>query len=189
MTEGGDGGNVISNYTDDEMSAYLEKLRKSKLESNFKHSEESKKIMSEKAEGRVVKNDTIKKISETIKSKIESGEFRPNTIGLKRGQDLGFKHSEESIEKIRKFRKNKNYEDLYGIEKSEAIKSKKSELWIGKKNPNYRDVNRDELLDLLKNGMQTKQIAILYDVTEQTIINKCKKFFNKKPQDIRDGNY
>lgn len=189
MTDGGDGGNVISNYTDEQRLIYSQKLKKSKLESNFNHSEESKKIMSEKATGRILTEETRNKISDTVKMKIESGEFKPNTTGLKNGQTIGFKHSVESREKIRKSKENKTYDEIYGTERSKLIKEKKSNDWIGEKNPNYQDVNGEELLSHLKNGMQTRQIAILYNVTEQTIINKCRKFFNKKPQEIRDGKY
>lgn len=189
MTDGGDGGNVISKYTDEQRLIYSQKLKKSKLESNFNHSEESKKIMSRKATGRILTEETRNKISDTVRMKIESGEFKPNTTGLKNGQTIGFKHSVESREKIRKSKENKTYDEIYGTERSKLIKEKKSNDWIGEKNPNYQDVNREELLNHLKNGMQTRQIAILYNVTEQTIINKCRKFFNKKPQEIRDGKY
>lgn len=187
MTPGGDGGNTISHYNEIQMSEYLGKLKKLRSGSNFKHTEETKKIMSEEATGRKLSEETKNKISEKIKSKINSGEYKPNISGLKKGQLGKFKHSEASRKKISDCRKNKTYDEIYGGKKSILIKNKHSEAWMGSKNPNYQHIEKDDLFNHLKNGMQTKKLACLYGVTEQTIINKCKKFFNKKPQEIRDG--
>jgi len=110
------------------------------------------------------KCDSIKKkISNTLKNKIKSGEIKPNTNGLRPHIKGNFNHTDETKEKIRNFRLNKTYDDLYGVEKSKQIKEKKKLLMCGENNPNYKtDMSYDEkliLLTELKNELKLSDIS------------------------------
>jgi group I intron endonuclease len=183
MTLGGDGGNTISAFTEDRLLDYKKKLSESIK--GYKHSEKTKLRLSEMKTG-IIMDDSIKeKISKTIKDRIISGEFTPNTSGLIKGQKIGFKHTDSSKEKISKKRSGKKYEEIYGDELAKDLKRKKSENWKGEKNPNFKNICKEDLYEMLINGTSTKDLALKYNVTEQTIINKSKKFFNNNPEEIR----
>jgi hypothetical protein len=183
MTLGGDGGNTISAFTEDRLLDYKKKLSESIK--GYKHSEETKLRLSEIKTG-IIMDDSIKeKISKTIKDRIISGEFTPNTSGLIKGQKIGFKHTDSSKEKISKKKSGKKYEEIYGDELAKDLKRRKSEHWDAEKNPNFKNICSEDLYEMLFNGASTKDLALKYNVTEQTIINKSKKFFNNNPDEIR----
>lgn len=183
MTLGGDGGNTISAFTEDRLLDYKKKLSESIR--GYKHSEETKLRLSEMKTG-IIMDDLIKeKISKTIKDRIISGEFTPNTSGLMNGQKIGFKHTDLAKEKMSKKRSGKKYEEIYGDELAKDLKKRKSENWEGEKNPNFKNICREDLYEMLIKGTSTRDLSLKYNVTEQTIINKSKKFFNNNPEEIR----
>ena len=64
---------------------------------------------------------------------------------------LGKTHTDEAREKISLARMGKNYEEIYGSEKSIEIKQKLSSAWSGDKNPNYiEDLSIDDEIKLIK---------------------------------------
>jgi len=183
MTLGGDGGNTISGFSEDRMVEYKKKLSESIR--GYKHSEETKMRLSEIRKGSTLEDSVKEKISMTLKDKISSGEFKPDTSGLMRGQKIGFEHKDSTKKKMSNNRKGKKYEEIYGEELARDLRMRKSNNWIGEKNPNFKNIMIDELYDMLVAGTSTRDLAIKYNVTEQTIINKSKKFFNNKPEEIR----
>lgn len=183
MTVGGDGGNTISGFSENKLLEYKKKLSESIR--GYNHSDDTKKMLSVLKTGTIMDDSTKEKISKTIKDRIKTGEFIPNTSGLIKGQKIGFKHSEESKERISKRRKGKKYDEIYGSELAEDLKKRKSDNWLDEKNPNFKNICKEDLYKLLLNGESTRNLALRYNVTEQTIINKSKKFFNKNPQEIR----
>lgn len=183
MTLGGDGGNTISGFSEDKLLDYKKKLSESI--SGYNHSEETKKTLSIMKIGAVMENSTKEKISKTLKDLIREGKFTPDTSGIMKGQKIGFKHTDLAKKKISEGRKGKKYEEVYGEELANDLKRKKSENWRDEKNPNFKNICREDLYELLLSGESTRNLAIKYNVTEQTIINKSKKFFNNKPEEIR----
>jgi len=141
--------------------------------------------LSEIRKGSTLEDSVKEKISMTLKDKISSGEFKPDTSGLMRGQKIGFEHKDSTKKKMSNNRKGKKYEEIYGEELARDLRMRKSNNWIGEKNPNFKNIMIDELYDMLVAGTSTRDLAIKYNVTEQTIINKSKKFFNNKPEEIR----
>jgi group I intron endonuclease len=195
MTYGGDGGDTISGYNEDFKKLLYEKqlisrektlLEKYGVKSPSKIPEVAKKI-SNSSKGKITKEDTRKKISSTLKNKIEEGSFIPNTIGLKKGQDIGFKHSDESKKKMSSYRKGKKYEDLYGKEEAETIKNKKKIQMSREKNPLYLNIEKNELIKKIKELPYLKDVASYFSTSSQTISNKCKEHFNKKYTELKNG--
>jgi group I intron endonuclease len=105
------------------------------------------------------------KISNTLKNKIKNGEIKPNIKGLRPHITGDFKHTDETKEKIRNFRLDKTYDDLYGVEKAKQIKEKKKLLMSGENNPNYKvDMSYNEKLILLT---ELKNELKLFDISKK----------------------
>jgi len=144
MTSGGDGGNTLEKWTQEEKEKLWKKQASKRIGS--KRSPESRAKMSEKAKNRILSHETRKKISQTRKLK---GLFPPEETRWKKGQIGAFKgkkHSQYSKSLISKARSGKTYEDLLGNEKAQKRKQELSKNWNNNKNPNYVDFN-----DNLKN--------------------------------------
>jgi len=94
LTEGGDGGDTISNHP----------LGANKGEKNGSKRPEVRKIISEKAIGRKRSPESIRKQSESAKGK-KKGPMKEKTKELLRQANLGKKQSKETIEKRLKTRK------------------------------------------------------------------------------------
>jgi group I intron endonuclease len=197
MTNGGDGGNTISGYSDDDKKILYSKqliarqktlMEKYGVISPSQIPEVAKKI-SESSKGKVIKEDTKKKISNTIKNKIIDGSFIPNTEGIKKGQSIGFKHTEKSREKMSSARKGKKYEDIYGEDLASAIKNKKKLNWTGEKNPLYVNIDKEELLKKIKELTYMKDVALYFSTSVKTIGNKCIEHFNKKYTELKNGEF
>jgi group I intron endonuclease len=186
MTFGGDGGNTISNFTEERRKEYLDKLTKSLTGRKF--SEEVKKKMSDSKKGSTLSEETRKKISKTTKDRIKNGTITINTSGLWKGQKIGFKHSEEAKEKISFASKGKKYEDIYGEELAKEKKERKSLQYRGENNPLYRKIDKNELLKKIKELPYLKDVAVYFLTSPQTISNKCKEYFNKKYTELKNGN-
>lgn len=197
MTYGGDGGNTLSGYSEEDKkimySKQLEKRQKTLMEKYGVKSPSQIPGVIEKIresnKGRVTKEESKKKISNTIKEKIKDGSFIPNTEGIKKGQAIGFKHTDESKEKMSSYRKGKKYEDIYGPELTEKIKNKKKIQMSGEKNPLYVNIEKDELIRKIKELPYLKDVASYFSTSSQTIINKCKKYFNKKYTELKNGEF
>lgn len=187
MTFGGDGGNTISGFSEERRKEYSEKL--SMIRKGFKHSLESKIKMSENSKGKKLTEESRNKISNTLRKKIEEKLFIPDTSGLKKGQDFGFKHTKKSKEKMSLSRKGKKYEDIYGGDLASEIKNKKKLNWAGEKNPLYVNIDKEELLKKIKELPYMKDVASYFSTSVQTIGNKCIEHFNKKYKELKNGEF
>ena len=97
LTNGGDGSNnvIVSQETRDKIS---------KIHTGSKRSEETKKLMSEKAKLRIFSEETRNKMSESAKNKVFTEEHKNKLYSNKDGENNGMfgkTHSEETREKIR----------------------------------------------------------------------------------------
>lgn len=62
-----------------------------------------------------------------------------------------------------------------------------SERISGKNNINYKEVDKKELLNLILSGEKVIDIAKQFNVTKQTIFNKCKEYFGtKKTREVKE---
>lgn len=146
MTWGGDGGNTISEWSDERKKILYEKQKKNRektlLEKYGVNSptkiESVKNKISESHKGKSLTQEHKNSISETIKNKLKSGEFVPNKSGLRPHIKGEFKHTEETKKKIGEFRFGKKYENIFNEEMVKKLKENKSKNWKGIKNPNYK---------------------------------------------------
>lgn len=97
LTNGGDGSNnvIVSQETRNKIS---------KSHTGSKRSEETKKLMSEKAKLRIISKETKNKMSESAKKKIFTEDHKKKLYSNKDGENNGMfgkTHSEETREKIR----------------------------------------------------------------------------------------
>ena len=60
-------------------------------------------------------------------------------------------------------------------DQTSVIKEKRRQNWIGQGNPNYKGVNTDDIIQLIKSGYQNKQIAEMLDISTTTIWSKLKE--------------
>lgn len=191
MTEGGEGGNTwIKNPHKILTSQRISLANKGrKRDAEFK---EKCRIISL---NRPPMSDEIKlKISKTRKERINNGEITFDYEFFMKGKfgELHpfYKkhHNQETKDKLSEFRTNKTYEELYGKQKTSEIKKKKSDNFKGNKNINYVEIDIEELVALVKMGLNCKVIAKHFNVTRQTIINKFKKEFNMTFTEYRKKN-
>lgn len=111
-----------------------------------KHSEEARKKISESKKGKSMEEiygiDESKELKErwskTRKEKLKSGEIIPWNKGLTKETSERVRKNVEHTLYFYNSRKNKTYEEMYGIEKAQKIKKKKKGKNSGKNNGNYK---------------------------------------------------
>ncbi len=84
MTKGGDGGNTLESWTDEEKQKLWSEQGKKRTGKS--RSESTKKLLSEIFKGRIISEEQRKKISDTLKQKYKSGEIKAVTP-INYGQD------------------------------------------------------------------------------------------------------
>lgn len=182
MTNGGDGGYTLSEWSDDDkekLYSQQKQNRKKTLMDRYGVDHQSKlewvkeKISSSHI-GKTLSEEHKKKVSETISKKIKSGEFTPNTIGLSPHKKGEFKHSNDSKEKISKVRLGKKYEEMFNTDTVTKLKEFHRESFTGQNNPLYvENLNIDEQKEFIKFLIDNKTISF------------CETYFNKSQFKLR----
>lgn len=113
--------------------------------------------------------------SKILKEKIDSGEFIPNTSGLKSHIAGEFHHSLETRQRLSEFRSGKSYEELMGSEKAIIVKRNKSERQLGENNSFYLKINMQFVKTQLDFGKTLTQIAMELNTNRGTLSYKFKK--------------
>lgn len=180
MTKGGDGG---------VMSPEVRK-RISEKKKGQKHTEESKRKISESNKNKKYgppSNDTKEKISKSLKNKWQNDiEYREimteiNKNKAKSGKDhhmYGKHHTDDAKRKIREKGK--------GRVNSEKQKLIAKELFTGKTNPNYKNIDLEEVIRLIKEEKLTiKEIANLFNITKEGLYYKIKAETGKSITEVR----
>jgi group I intron endonuclease len=182
-TEGGTGTAGLNKAILKEMGLKVSKSLKGRKLSK----EHSKKIgLAQK--GKIISLEQRKKISETLKRKYKSGELisKPSYVrGNKHGM-YGKTHTKEARKKISEARTGKTYEELFGLEKAKELKEKKK-LNTGAKNPFYKNVDLNFVIDKLKEGFYLKDISKMLSVARRTILYKFKKEYGITLQQYIDS--
>lgn len=175
MNDGGTGGK--------QSTEIIEKIAAKRR--GTKSSEETKKKQSEAAKGKIKTKEHLENISKALTGIKRSEETKRKISLVTKGRISPMKdkhHSEETRERLSKVRSGKPLEEIIGLEAANKIKEISRKRFI-ENNPNYKEVNEEELKNLLLRGLYLEDIAHHFNVTRQTIINKIKKYWNVKGAD------
>lgn len=190
MTKGGTGGDVISSHPnrDEIVKKISDKNRGKKRTLEQKMKMSSSKI--EYYKNNKVSEATRLKMSNAVKRRIQDGSFK-GFIHRKTGKEhpfYGKRHSIESRKKMSDFRKGKSYEQIMGVEKATSLKALRSEKWLGNLNPSYKDIDKEELKEMVDKGYSNIELAEYFLVSRQTISSKFKSFFGMTLTEYRKIN-
>lgn len=153
MTIGGDGGNTLIKWSEQDKIDLYKRQAESRL--GQKRTTEQKETMSVAAKVRESKKTPEEKklISEKMSTTCKERGIRPPDYTMyKKGEKSGFsgnKHSEDTKKKISMARLGKTYEEIMGEEKAKTLKLKKSEYMKTTNNPNYVEFTVDDKLKIL----------------------------------------
>ena len=115
--------------------------------------------------------DQREKISQTMKAKCLSGEIVPPPIP--HYDRTGEHHTPEARKKMSDARVGKSYEEIFG-DKAEEVKEKAGQRWLGEKNPRYKNVSTEQIVDLIKRGFSNKDVALQLHIKPQTVWARLK---------------
>lgn len=135
MTDGGDGGYTLINWSEDKKQELYRKQAEKRKGQHY-HTIESKKILSDLHIGNKLSTETKIKISNTNKRK---GIKPPINIMIGENHPMYNKtHTIEAREKISKSKKGKTWEELFGIEYAQK---KRQMMKKRMKGNNYANIN------------------------------------------------
>lgn len=213
MTEGGGGGYTIEFWDEERKKELYLKQAEKRRGKTRKWSEEERKahILREKSKTPETKKAISDKISNTLKEKYESGDIEVNVPAPKFGKD-NWNYTEVDIDEVLRLIKLQwRMEDIaqkfnttratigsklkaetdktftewrkeYGIKRAFCkVPSPK----YGKDNWNYKEVDIDEVLDLIKLHWSMKDIAQKFNTRRSTIASKLKETTGKTFTDWR----
>ena len=139
----------------------------------YKHSEETRRKISEANKGKTLSEEARRKISEANKGKPLSEEHRRKIGEARKGK----KHSEESRRKMSEAQKGKKH--------SEETRRKISEAQIGCKN-HSAVLNREQVIEIRRSYLEENiiqiELARMYGVSRQTISNVLYKNYSDVPE-------
>ena len=169
MTAGGDGGNTLAAWSEDDKRVLYEQQANSRR--GKKRSEETKQKISKSHMGKTIPLEQRKRQSETAKYRKVAP---PEEYWSKKGCEGFFKgkqHTDDSKKKMSNARKGKSYEDLYGVSKANHMKGKQRMNWTGENNPNYVAVSISEKLNafsIIANDINItqKQVSDITNISE-----------------------
>jgi group I intron endonuclease len=182
MTLGGDGGNTLVSWSDDDKKLLYKNQQKKREETFIErygvthHAKLDwiKEKISNSNKGKILSKDHKEKISIVIKDKIKSGEIVPGTANLRPHKKGEFKHSNSSKEKISKARLGKKYEDIFDEETINKLKDIHRNSFSGKNNPLYvENLNIQEQKDFINFLIENKTISF------------CEEHFKKSAYKLR----
>lgn len=189
MTNGGDGGNTLKNWSNDNKKKLWKKQGNSRIGHTI--SDEGRKSISSYMKSNlnpVKRKDVRQKISNTLKRKYKSGELKINIPPVKSGKEhpmYGKHHTIESKQKISNARKGKTLEEIFDADTTKRLKTMRRQHWLGKNNPNYIEVDVKKALKLIyeKNG---KDVAKLLNISYPTLLQKIKNYTGKTISELKN---
>lgn len=165
-TTGGEGGNTWDlNEHKEESSAKMSKSQKG-------HPPYPRAIeAAHRRRGCHFPDEAKVKVSQSLKEGYASGRIK---IQVPPHYDrTGQHHTEEAKRKLSQSRKNKTYEEIYK-DKADEMKEQARQRWIGDKNPRYKNVSVDQIVELIKRGLSNQDIALQLHISPQTIWERLK---------------
>lgn len=129
-----------------------------------------------------------KKISDTLKEKYKKGLLKINIPKVEKGENhprWHIPHTKQAKRRMCLARKGRTYEEIYGMEKAKEMRGILKEKWKGEKNPNYKNVPKEELLKIILSKRNVGEMANHFSVAKVTIFAKSHLYFNKTPMEIK----
>lgn len=183
MTKGGDGGNTLRFWKDEDRKKLYKQQTLKRMEKGG-HSNETKEKIRKSSIGRRLSSETKEKIRQT---NILRGTKPPEYTLWVKGQKSpmqGRIHSSESRDKISKARNGKTYEELMGEEKAQNLKSIQREKFITN-NPNsviFPKEKKLQALEFLLSKIKVTDISKEVGFSVGQIVKILRKFGIKNVQ-------
>lgn len=145
-------------------------------------SEEHKKKISNANKGRIISEEHKLVISKAQTGKILSEEHKQKLHEIHKGCPFfAGKHHTDATKQILSLK-------ATGVKKhSKEEKEKRKKRWLSVQNPNYKEVDKNLLLQYIKEGLNNFEIAKKFTCSPPTIIEKIKKYFGMLPDDFRNS--
>lgn len=181
MTTGGDGGNTLEFWSDEDKRKLWDEQAKNRVGTT--RSDETKDKLKEIASIREATISPEKKAARSAKiskTNKERGISPPEHTKWKKGCEGAFKdrtHSEETREVLRLAREGKTYEEIYGDERAAEMKTSRGLRWTGANNPRYVSLTtekKQQVIDLLK----TKKMK-MYEVKDTLNVPKFREWLRE----------
>lgn len=147
MTQGGDGGYTLENWTEEDRKLLYKKQGESRR--GLPTSDQKREKLSKAHSGKIISDKQRKQISETLKRK---GCSPPDEYKWKKGQAgtfTGNTHSNEVRFKISSARLGKSYFDLYDEEHALDLIERRRVAFMGKNNPKFVEVSDSKKIEIL----------------------------------------
>lgn len=131
------------------------------------------------------------KISDTLKLLHKEGKIVNHLPPIKYGEEhnrYGVHHTEEAKLAISKARKGKTYEEFLPIDKAIQLKQMHKDSLLGDKNPRYKDISPEFMIECLMNTNSVKEAVELLDISYAGFYYKFKKIFNITPNEYKINN-
>lgn len=169
MNEGGTGGR----HTQEVIDKIAEKRRGRKL------TQEHKDKISRSHKGKIKTSEHLENISKGLTGIKRSDETKKKLREISKGRKSpmeGKFHSEKTRKQLSEFRKGKSLTELIGEDASMKMKES-ARIRFTENNPNFKEVDREELEKMLMQDFLLKDIAEYFGVAPTTIISKIKKYW------------
>ena len=169
-TFGGDGGNTwdLNNHKDETREKLSVALK------GHRTNQEANERLRQRKLGTTLSDDVKKKISDTLKAKYLSGELIAKPVP-NRPDRTGVRHTDEARRKMSLAKIGRTYDEIYG-DNAEMMRERARRHWIGSCNPNYKNVDIDLIIDMVRNGETAADIAERFHICEGTVYAKLKQF-------------
>lgn len=170
MTIGGDGGYTLTKWPEEKRKNLY--AQQALTRTGVKRSEEQKERMSEAQKGKHISLEQKEKISTTLHNRYKhlSLEEQRKVIQPLLNNNytrLGETHSKESKELMSKARKNKTYDEIYGLEAASCIKEMRKQFFTTNNPKKYSisDITKKEILKLVYSNLTANEISERLEVS------------------------
>lgn len=189
MTRGGDGGDTLDKWTDDQKRQLWARQGHSRI--GIVHSRESRMraVATRKRTWKQKPQAEKDKISHRARQwALDNDHSPPDWTKWKQGQIGTFKgkrHSKRARKKMSIYRTGKTYEELFDVEMAKKLKEQRRQQFTGKNNPNYVDFTIEQKGQALS-MLQTQKIPMCKLVE---VIGVSKYIFRTWLKSIKIFNY